>query len=119
VLVGNGNPAQADYFRTRVLQLPAERGPDEPAIWTDPTLAAFNAAGMKRGRLRTFSPAAAGPLARALKNGFRQRRTMGDPWQQGGVLVVDQRGEVLFAHNNDNPGDHPTVEDVLAALARA
>ena len=71
---------------------------------------------MKYGRLRTFSPGAIAETVRAVKAGFRQRKTMGDPWQQGGALVVRKGGEVAFAYSSDNPGDHVPIPDVLAAL---
>jgi hypothetical protein len=99
-----------------VLQLPEQPHQGEPALLTDPSLRTFNAAGMKHGRLRTFSLAAAAPTIRALREGFRQSRTMGQPWQQGGALVLARGGEVLYSYSSDDPGDHPPLEKVLAAL---
>jgi hypothetical protein len=99
-----------------VLHLPEEPQQGEPPLLTDPSLRTFTAAGMKHGRLRTFSLAAAAPTIRALREGFRQTRTMGQPWQQGGALVLARGGEVLFSHSSDDPGDHPPIDKVLAAL---
>jgi hypothetical protein len=55
---------------------------------TDPTLEAYNRAGMKRGVLRTFNLKSAASAVRALGGGHTQGRTQGDTWQQGGVVVV-------------------------------
>lgn len=99
-----------------MLKLPEQPAAGEPPIYTDPSLETFEAAGMKYGRLRTFSPSALGPTISAIKGGFKQRKTMGEPWQQGGALVVEKSGKVAFAYASDDPGDHVPVKDVLAAL---
>ena len=47
---------------------------------------------------------------RAFGSGNRQGRTQGDPWQQGGVLVVSplrDGGRVLLQHAASEAG-HPT-----------
>ena len=77
---------------------------------------AFHAAGMKQGKLATLGPATWKRGFRAFKEGFRQHRTQGNPWQQGGVLVVDRGGKLLYAYSADSAGDHPPIGDVLGAL---
>jgi hypothetical protein len=116
VLIGNGSAAQAQYFRTRVLKLPEVPAAGEPLLYTDPSLATFKAAGLKHGALRTFSPAGLGPTVRAWREGFRQRSTMGQPWQQGGALVLAKGGQILWSYASDDPGDHAPVAKALAAL---
>lgn len=86
-------------------------------ILSDPDLVAFNAAGMKRGRLATFNPRSVRNAARAMAHGHFQGATQGDVWQQGGTLVVAPRGRLLFRHAADVAGDHAPIDDVLAALA--
>ena len=71
---------------------------------------------MRHGALRTFSPLAIGPTVSALRAGFRQGKTAGHPWQQGGALVVAKGGEVKWSYASDDPGDHAPVHDALSAL---
>ena len=44
---------------------------------------------------------------------------MGDPWQQGGVIVVRPGGEIAYRFASRESGDHPRIDDVLAPLASA
>jgi hypothetical protein len=109
VVIGNGGASFLAGFR--------EHTGWDGALYTDPTLAAFRVAGLKRGVLRTFSPHALGGTFRAIARGARQGRTQGDPWQQGGVVVIAKDGRVLWQHANDNPADNPSADEIAAALA--
>ena len=83
-------------------------------VYTDPQRASYRVAGMKREfglGLKTLRRA-----RRAARAGVRQGATKGDPFQQGGVLVVAPSGEVLWRFVSDGAGDHPTIAEVLAAL---
>jgi hypothetical protein len=53
------------------------------------------------------------PFARAFREDFAQ----GDPWQLGGVLVIRPGGELTYRQASREAGDHPPVEEILAALA--
>ena len=117
--IGSGSPAHAKYFRTEILKLPAEPQPGEPRIYSDSRLDAFKAAGLKYGAWRTLGPKALGHSISALRAGFRQHKTMGKPWQQGGVLVVAPGGKLLYSYASEEAGDHPKFADVLAALPAA
>ncbi len=99
-----------------MLKLSEPPAPGEPPVYTDPSRKTFDLAGMKYGRLRTFSPAAAGQTVRALKAGFRQIKTMGDPWQQGGAVILKPSGEVTWAYSSDNPGDRIPLDELVLAL---
>jgi len=111
VVIGNGWPAMARKFAERN-QLPASM-----TLLTDPSRQAYEAAGLKRGLWRTMGPQSWMPYVRTLQHGFRQRRTAGDPWQQGGALVIAPDGEVLFRHVSENPGDQASPGQLLAAIA--
>lgn len=109
-LVGNGTRHFARAFR------------DEQRItcpvYVDTERRAYAALGMKRGMgpldaLRTLKHA-----ARARRAGFRQSEVQGDAWQLGGVLVVQPGGDVVYRHLSGTAGDHPEVEDVLAAVEK-
>jgi hypothetical protein len=52
----------------------------------------------------------------ARKKGFHQGRTQGDPWQQGGSLVVRPGGQVLFRYASKVPGDHVSPQTLLHEL---
>jgi len=109
-VVGNGWPAMARKFAERN-QLPSSM-----ALLTDPSREAYRAAGLRRSALLTLGPWSWLPFARTLWHGFRQRRTAGDPWQQGGALVVARGGEVLFRHASWHPGDQVSPAALLGAL---
>jgi hypothetical protein len=56
---------------------------------------------------------------RATKAGFRQGKTQGDPWQQGGVLVVRRGGALEWGYASATAGDHPPLDAVFEAATRA
>lgn len=108
VIVGNGTPEMASAFRD-------DTGLEVP-LYTDPTRRTYALAGFKRGVLATFTPRGVAHAARALRKGYRQTGTRGDAYQQGGLLVVDRNGRILYAHRDNEAGDLASNEDVLAAL---
>ena len=111
VVIGNGKPHHAQMF--------AEDEPVPFTLWVDPRLEAYRAAGLRRGVRAVFSAHSVRHAIRAFKSGFRQRRTQGDPWQNGGVFVITPQGRRLFAHVSAEAGDHAAVSDILRALDAA
>ncbi len=107
-VIGNGSPSFIAGFREETLY-------DGP-VYTDPTLAAYRAAELKRSVAATLDPRSLFGAAKALANGIRQGRTQGDQWQQGGVLVVAPSGEIRWQHASDRPGDNASAPQILAAL---
>ena len=115
VLVGNGSPGAIDGFVER--HGLADKAVD---VFTDPTLAAFRAAGLVRSAWATFGVRAAIDYVRAIAAGFVPRKTEGDVLQQGGALVVDAGGRVVFHHVATHLGDHADGSDLVdAALGLA
>ncbi len=112
VLLGNGKPHHAKWFLEAT-------GLDVP-VYCDPELTAYAAAGLKRTVLSVFNPAALGAAVRAYRGGNRQTKTKGDPWQQGGVLVLDRRQgttkPVRYQHISGFAGDRAPIGKVLTAL---
>ncbi len=40
----------------------------------------------------------------------------GDGFQNGGALVIDKNGKLLFEYKQDDAADHVSADDVLKAL---
>lgn len=108
VLIGNGSPS----FIAGLREQTGWTGP----VYTDPSLAAYKAAQLKRGVLRTLDPRGYGKALRAMAGGQRQGRTQGDQWQQGGVVVVAKDGRVLWSHASERAGDNAAPDLIRAAL---
>jgi dehydrogenase/reductase SDR family protein 12 len=108
VIVGNGAQNFAAAFRED-FQL------DCPLL-VDPELRAYRAAGLRRGRVEILSPRLPLNALRALMSGARQGAVEGDPWQLGGVFVIRPDGELTYRYASSAAGDHPSVDDILAAL---
>ena len=78
VLVGNGAPAVVEAFVER-----HGLGDKHVDVLTDPTLAAFHAAGLARSAWGTFGPRAIADYARAFAAGHVSRKTQGDVLRLG------------------------------------
>jgi hypothetical protein len=114
VVVGNGWPAMAKSWAEHV------GFPPSVTVLTDPSRKAYDLAGMKRSVVLTLlNPRSVVRWGRARMKGFRQGRTAGDAWQQGGALVVQPGGKVTFRYISLGPGDHPAPKELVSALARA
>jgi hypothetical protein len=108
VVVGNGQPHHAAAFA---------KEEDVPfRLLVDPKLEAYRAAGLKRGLRHLVSWKSPTYLWRALKEGHRQTRTRGDAWQSGGIFIVTPESELRYRYVADEPGDHPPLTEVVAAL---
>lgn len=109
IVVGSGTAEQAKRFA---------KDENVEVMVTDPTLEAYRIAGMKRGLRTVINPKSALNAVRALRDGHRQGRTRGDPWQQGGVVVVsalDDGGKLLLQHAASEAGD-PTDFGAVARV---
>jgi hypothetical protein len=107
-VIGNGTPNFVAGFREQT----GWQGP----IYTDPSLAVYRAAGLKRSVMRTLDPRQLGSTIRAFARGARQGRKQGDTWQQGGVLVVAPGGDVMWHHASERADDNATAAQIVAAL---
>jgi len=91
VFIGNGAADFIDEFIVRH-NLRDKRF----TIVTDPSLASFSAAGLKRSRWATMGAPGMFGMARAWGRGFKPYKGPGDDWQQGGALFMD--GDNLVRH---------------------
>ena len=111
IVIGSGTLVQAREFAGNVAK--------GLRVLTDPELVSFRAAGLQRSVLRTLSPRSAGNVLRAFRGGHRQKGVAGDPWQQGGTLVLGPHGVVRYHHVSKVMADHAPVREVLAAVGPA
>jgi hypothetical protein len=109
-IIGNGEPKHIPPF----LGLTRWPGP----FYTDPTLAVFRAAHLRRGYVATFCPNTWYPTLKAWVCGGRQGCTQGDQTQQGGVVVVAPGGAVTWHHVSQFPGDNATTAQIVEAVQR-
>lgn len=112
IVIGNGWPAMAKDFAEK------SRLPASMMLLTDPSLQSYAAAGLKRGALLTLGPRGWIPYLMTMKRGFHQGRVKGDPWQQGGALVLASGGKVLFRHVSTRPSDQVAVQTLVDALRK-
>ncbi|HEX4477001.1 MAG TPA: peroxiredoxin-like family protein [Polyangiaceae bacterium] len=112
VIVGNGTIEQARYFFS-MKQLPRAG----VSVVTDPERESYRAAGFERGVVRTLvNPGSARAYANARRHGFRVKGIFGDLTQLGGLMVVKPPTSLVFFHKSRFAGDHPNMNDVLAAF---
>lgn len=112
VLVGSGDPHIID----RVVERFALSG-KKVEIVTDPGLAAFKAAGLRRSFWATYGPLAIWDMIRAIGHGHFSHLGEGDALQQGGALLIDADGKLAWCHKSISRGGHaPSVEIVEAAM---
>lgn len=108
-IIGNGLPGMAKAFAKRMELAPGT------TLLTDPKRESYRRAGFRRGFLATLGPRALVKLTPALVR-FGLRPIQGDPWQQGGTLVIAKGGDVLFRYVSAHQGDRPAPRDVVSAL---
>lgn len=108
VFVGNGLPSHIDGFIAR-----HGLGDKKVTVVTDPSLKTFAAAGFARSVWSTLGPRAVWGELRAFGAGYRQYGIEGDPYQQGGVVLVDQDGTIAYYYANATPGAHADTGDIV------
>ena len=115
VVVGNGTHEQLAAFAER------EKLADHPIeLVTDPSRAAYLAAGLEQSWLGTVGPRAIVNVVGLLARGHRNGRPQGDLTQQGGTLYITRDGVLGFYHHSARLGDNASVTDVVeVARARA
>ena len=85
-------------------------------IYTDPQKESYQKMGWKRKfglSLQSFSQG-----WRYAKQGFRQGKVMGDPWQQGGEALLLQDGSVWWSNPIDTAGAHSTAKEIIQLIDR-
>lgn len=112
VFIGNGAPHFVESFIVRF-----GLADKKVEIVTDPSLAAFRAAGLLRSWWATYGPRGLWDSIRALGAGHVNRSGEGDTIQQGGTLLVDAKGRVAWHYRDVSRGGHaPSVKIMDAAI---
>jgi peroxiredoxin len=111
VVIGNGKPHHAKLFKEE-LELPFQ-------LYVDPNLGTYNLLKMNRSVWYTIGPPSWITAWKAFRAGFRQKRTMGEPWIQGGVLVVTPSGQITYQYISKHAGDHPDYTDFMEVLRKS
>ncbi len=108
VIVGNGRVEFATAFQKK-LKL-------ETPLYVDPSLASYNAAGLKRGKLATIGPRNFLPALKALFTGNFQGRVQGDPYQQGGAFIILPGDKLAYSYISKRSSDRPPIKKILKKL---
>ncbi|GAC1594676.1 MAG: hypothetical protein NVS4B10_02530 [Myxococcales bacterium] len=112
-VIGTGWPKAAKAF--------AERSglPSSVPVLLDSGRRSFSLLQLRRSAIATLlSFRVLRAWLKLRRQGFRQGRTQGDPWQQGGAAVVVPGSAVVFRYASAAP-DHALPLDALLAAARA
>lgn len=111
VVIGQGNPAQANHFREtqQVYDLP---------ILVDPERKTYKLAGTKVATLNEL----VGPavvlkgIKTTAKERVRQGRTVGHVAQLGGTVLVLPDASVPWTHLSDDASDNASVDEIVEAV---
>ncbi len=107
-IIGSGAPNFVHGFKERMeIDVP---------VYSDEKRVSYEALKMRRGLKTMVDP-------RQIKNilwpfKYRQRKIMGDPLQQGGVLVIRPDGTITYKYISEYNGDHPAPHEVVAAALK-
>lgn len=108
VAIGNGTALMArDFAETFAIQYP---------LYTDPKREAYQHFGLLRKLGLGFSALKRG--VSTFKKGFRQGAVQGDPLQQGGVILCNGLGQVVWSHIDEGPGAHADLDEIRKAVQR-
>jgi peroxiredoxin len=109
VLIGQATPRHAAHFRRRLgIELP---------ILADEQRVTYKAIGARKGSIAELvgpRMLAKGAMTSA-RYGVVQGRTIGNPAQLGGAMVITPDGEVAWSHLAQDAGDNVDAEQLLAA----
>jgi len=105
-VIGNGTALMAsDFVETHSITRP---------VYTDPSRRIYQELGMNRNFGLNFKTLKQSIVA--FRQGHRQTEIKGDPWQQGGVVVFDDHGDVTFSVADNEAGSDLPWHDVWAHL---
>jgi AhpC/TSA antioxidant enzyme len=113
VLIGQLTPRHASHFRRRENV--------DVTVLADNDRASYKAVGAKMGGVgQLVGPSVlAKGLATSLRTRKVQTRTIGDPAQLGGAMVIRQDGTIAFSHMAKDASDNVSPDELVAAVQAA
>jgi hypothetical protein len=121
-VIGSGTPEQASEFFGRIESAAQPVFiPDDPQVLpvlSDHELVSYAAAGWKRSVVATLHPATWGRGFKSMLK-YKQGKTMGDPWQLGGAMIIRRDGEVTWQFRSETAGDHPAIATLVDEARKA
>jgi peroxiredoxin len=112
-LIGQGSPRQAAHFRRRLgITL---------RVLADQQRASYHAAGAKVGDLGELLGAKviAKGIATAIRTRQLQGRTVGNPAQLGGAMLILSDGRIAWSHLARDASDNAPPSEILRAVREA
>lgn len=113
IVIGSGDAQYIDAFMKRY-----ELDDQLVTVVTDSTLKSHALAGLKRHFLATLGLKGIWQQLKALLKGHSQDGVKGDNWQQGGAMVLDTTGEVLYYRKSETVGDYTPSIELVSVLHR-
>jgi AhpC/TSA antioxidant enzyme len=108
VAIGSGSPGSARKF--------ADEFHFTGDMYLNRNLNVYKAFGLERGIIKTLGLSSLMKGVQTMKKGFRQGRSAGDLWQQGGLFVMGPGDQLLFAHRDKFAGDHSDLQQILPKI---
>jgi len=89
-------------------------------ILADPNRTTYQALNLKRlSWFNVFSPATLRLYLKLLREGKKlENYGKDDIYQTGGDFLLDRQGNILFAHQSQDPADRPTTTKLLEEIDR-
>lgn len=108
-VIGNGTVEHAADTREQL---------ESPFVFlVDPERVSYRTMGMRKDIRSSLNPRMFFAAFRAWRKGHHQEKTKGDPFQQGGALIVRQGGAVAFEYIGRFAGDHPDPKEIVEAVS--
>jgi hypothetical protein len=113
VLIGQLTPRHAAHFR--------RREKIDVTVLADNDRVSYKAAGARRGgAAQLIGPnVVAKGVMTSLRTGKLQTRTIGDPAQLGGAMVIAQDGTIVWSRMAKDASDNAPPDEILAAVPSA
>ncbi|MDA8403570.1 MAG: peroxiredoxin-like family protein [Desulfobacteraceae bacterium] len=108
VAIGSGSPQSAKKF-VDDFHFTGE-------MYVNRDLSVYKAFDLERGITKTVGLSSLIKGVQTMKKGFRQGRSAGDLWQQGGLFVLGPGERLLFAHRDKFAGDHADLQQALPKI---
>ncbi len=117
---GDAEVAVVLFTRQRNLRGYRSRYVDPLSVVTDEDRSLYRAFGLGSGSLwQVWGPKVWWKYAQLLRNGATFEKPTEDTSQLGGDFVIGRDGRLVYVFRSKGPDERPTVDDLLAAVARA